>query len=145
MSVTISGTNNTEKWRKEFQEALLTALERVGSEAEGNAKDRITANKSVDTGLLRNSITYAVSGGNAGTSKYRADKPKADGTYATGEYKGTAPDERDKAVYIGTNVEYAPYVELGARGRAGKPFLKPAATEFADDYKRIMQEELQNA
>ena len=51
----------------------------------------------------------------------------------------------DEAAYIGTNVEYAPYVELGAMGRQGKHMLKRAATEHADEYKRIMENSMKNA
>ena len=51
----------------------------------------------------------------------------------------------DEAAYIGTNVEYAPYVELGARGRKGKHMLQRAATEHADEYKQIMEDALKNA
>ena len=51
----------------------------------------------------------------------------------------------DEAAYIGTSVEYAPYVELGARGRQGKHMLQRAATEHADEYKQIMEDALKNA
>lgn len=51
----------------------------------------------------------------------------------------------DEAAYIGSNVEYAPYVELGSRGREGKHMLQRAATEHADEYKRIMEDALKNA
>ena len=51
----------------------------------------------------------------------------------------------DEAAYIGTNVEYAPYVELGARGRPGVHMLKRAATEHADEYKRLMEDSMKNA
>ena len=51
----------------------------------------------------------------------------------------------DDAAYIGTNVEYAPYVELGARGRQGKHMLQRAAAEHADEYKRIMEDAMKNA
>ena len=51
----------------------------------------------------------------------------------------------DEAAYIGTNVEYAPYVELGARGRKGVHMLQRAATEHADEYKKIMEDALKNA
>ena len=45
--------------------------------------------------------------------------------------------ESEHAVYIGTNVEYAPYVELGTSRMAARPFLKPAVTEHTEDFKRI--------
>ena len=51
----------------------------------------------------------------------------------------------DEAAYIGTNVEYAPYVELGARGRDGKHMLQRAATEHTDEYKRLMEDSMKNA
>ena len=51
----------------------------------------------------------------------------------------------DEAEYIGTNVEYAPYVELGARGRKGVHMLQRAASEHTDEYKRIMEDAMKNA
>ena len=51
----------------------------------------------------------------------------------------------DEAAYIGTNVEYAPYVELGARGRDGKHMLQRAASEHTDEYKRLMEDSMKNA
>lgn len=41
--------------------------------------------------------------------------------------------------YIGTNVEYAPYVELGTRFTKAQPYLKPAATEHGEEYKEIVR------
>lgn len=51
----------------------------------------------------------------------------------------------DEAAYIGTNVEYAPYVELGARGRKGAHMLQKAAMEHTDEYKRLMEDSMKNA
>ena len=51
----------------------------------------------------------------------------------------------DKAAYIGTNVEYAPYVELGARGREGKHMLQRAAMEHTAEYKRLIEDSMKNA
>ena len=50
--------------------------------------------------------------------------------------------QSEKAVYIGTNVEYAAYVELGTTRTKAKPYLKPAATEHSTVYKRIIEEEM---
>ena len=50
-----------------------------------------------------------------------------------------------EAAYIGTNVEYAPYVELGARGRKGKHMLQRAASEHTDEYKQIMEDAMKHA
>lgn len=51
----------------------------------------------------------------------------------------------DEAAYIGTNVEYAPYVELGARERKGLHYLKQAATEHTAEYKKLMEDSMKNA
>lgn len=53
------------------------------------------------------------------------------------------PDE--KAVYIGTNVEYAPDVELGTVHHKAQPYLKPAASEHADTYRAIIERRLGGA
>lgn len=51
--------------------------------------------------------------------------------------------ESEQAVYIGTNVEYAPYQELGtSRGVAGKHFLQFGATAHAGEYKSLLEEAL---
>lgn len=47
-------------------------------------------------------------------------------------------------VYIGSNVEYAPYVELGTSKQKAQPFLKPAATEHSQTYKGILKSEYKN-
>lgn len=56
-------------------------------------------------------------------------------------------DSGEAAVYIGTNVEYAPYQELGTSRRdaanGGRGFLRPAATDHADTYRSILKSELQ--
>ena len=51
----------------------------------------------------------------------------------------------DNAAYIGTNVEYAPYVELGARGRKPVKMLTRAATEHTDEYKKLAKQAFENA
>ncbi len=47
--------------------------------------------------------------------------------------------KREKAVYIGTNVEYAPYVEMGTVKQKAQPYLAPAVTEHVPEYKAIAE------
>lgn len=64
----------------------------------------------------------------------------------TGRLRNSISHATDKeAAYIGTNVEYAPYVELGSRGRDGKHMLKRAATEHSNEYKKLMEDSMKNA
>lgn len=95
-----------------MKDQVLSALESIGQEAEGYAKDDCP----VDTGRLRNSIAHSVDGS-------------------------------EMAVYIGTNVEYAPYVEYNEKARHDPPefgggkahFLRDAAADHGDHYKSIME------
>lgn len=90
-------------------------LNELGMLAEGFAKDKCP----VDTGNLRNSISYKVV---------------------------------DDDVYIGTNVEYAVYVEMGTgshyaggsaiKGMEARPYLKPAVTEHRSVYEQVILDEM---
>lgn len=51
-------------------------------------------------------------------------------------------DEGGKCVVIGTNVEYAPYVELGTRHQKPQPYLKPAAEDHESTYRSIFRKHL---
>ena len=130
-----------------LEKAINNGLTAIGMTAEGHAKRKITSYPAVDTGRLRNSITFALAGGKAHVKTYKAYK-RAEGEKKrkTYTYVGTAPaEENEKAVYIGTNVEYAKPVELGTSKMAARPFLKPAATEHSEEYKRIMEAALKSA
>lgn len=52
------------------------------------------------------------------------------------------PVKSENAVYIGTDVEYAPYVELGTRKKAARAFLRPAGTDHRGTYANIVKDEL---
>lgn len=78
-------------------------------------------------------------------------------------------DPQEKTAYIGTNVDYAPYVELGTgryypggrptpwsyqdsdgqwhttSGQEPQPFLKPAVEDHAQTYRNILKDEMENA
>ena len=51
-------------------------------------------------------------------------------------------DDDEKAAYIGTNVEYAAYVELGTSRQKAQPYLVPAVDNNADVYRAILENEL---
>ena len=53
-------------------------------------------------------------------------------------------DDGEPAAYIGTNVEYAPYQELGTINMTANPFLKPAVADHANEYRKIIENELKN-
>ena len=51
----------------------------------------------------------------------------------------THQQEGDDTEVIGTNVEYAPYVELGTQRSKAQPYLKPAVVDHLDEYGRIIK------
>lgn len=107
-------TSHIDAFYDEFDPAVKKALEEIGIKAEGHAKDIITEKGAVDTGRLRNSITHQV-----------------------GE-----TDSKEPCVYVGTNVEYAPWVEGGTSKMKARPYLKPAVEDFKDEYKEIVENNL---
>lgn len=132
---------------EEMHDAVLRALERIGMQAEGYAKDLCPVGTPESTGIpgyiggtLRNSITHAISGKSAAISSYSDNAGNK-----KGKYSGTAPNDADKSVYIGTNVDYAPPVELGTSKMAAQPFLKPAVADHTKTYSNIIKSELENA
>lgn len=48
----------------------------------------------------------------------------------------------EKKVYIGTNVDYASYVEFGTSRMRAQPYLKPAVQDHLDEYKQAIKDAL---
>lgn len=102
--------NNLHKINDDVLRGVRRWMEEVGEHIEGEAKKAIEAAPiRVDTGLLRNSITYALAGQPPNIKTYQADKPRTTGgDTPSGSYSGSAPNTGNEyEVYIGTNVEYA--------------------------------------
>lgn len=117
---------------------MIKALTEIGLTAEKYAKETITEAGAIDTGRLRNSITFAISGQAPHIQSYTASKGQEGGSYS-----GAAPNGDGHDVYIGTNVVYAEGIETGTHRRAGAVhFLRNAATQHSDEYKQIVLDEL---
>lgn len=88
----------------------------------------------VDTGRLRNSISYMTQSKQGGQNSKNGEKAKAEDYAPRG-----LPDKN--SVYIGTNVEYAPAQEyLDMTHKTGGPhFIKNAAANHGDRYKELME------
>ena len=118
--------------------AIERALEIIGGKMLKYASDLCP----VDTGLLRNSITYALDGGGFAVQKYKADKGELHGAYEAEVPKEEPPT---RSVVLGTNVEYATFVENGTSKRKPHPFLKPALANHVSEYNKIVANELKKA
>lgn len=135
MNADVKVVTNKAIFESAFEEDIERALEAIGLQAEGHAKDVITAESRVDTGRLRNSVSHAV-------------------------------DTSEKAVYVGSNLEYAVYNEVGTgiyaeggggrktpwsfqdskgnwhrtSGMSGIHMFKRAASEHGDEYAKLAEE-----
>lgn len=91
---------------------------------------------------LENAVRLGLEATGMTAEGYAKEKAPVD----TGRLRNSVSHMSDgEAVYIGTNVEYAPYVELGTVKMAARPFLKPAVAEHADEYRKIMENAMKNA
>ena len=133
--------DNSEEYKSLLNQAIRHGLRAIGMTAETYAK----SNCPVDTGYARNSITYALSGETAAISSYKADRGKNGEPPKTGKYSGTTGNTEDKYVVIGSNVEYFPFIEEGARGRQALHVLRKAATDHKDEYKQLLTDSIKNA
>ena len=78
-------------------------------------------------------------------SKAVYDTPESPNYVRTGRLRNSITHARDdESAYIGTNVEYAAYVELGTSKMKPRPYLRPAAQNYADEYKEIVKTALKN-
>lgn len=131
-------TDNSDEVLNALEDAVGRALEAIGIQAESHAKANLTEAGRVDTGRLRNSITHQV-GGNAGFSYNYSD----DRGNNFSQKVGSTHD--NNSVYIGTNVEYAPYIEDGTSKITPTHYLKNAAANHAEEYKQITKQYMENA
>lgn len=128
--------------RKATEKAMRKAARMIGGTVAGHAVEACP----VDTGLLRNSITFALGGYAPEIIAYQSNDRDKNGKpieVKKGQYEGTAPADDDDqiTVYVGTNVEYAPYQELGApnRNMDARPFLRPAMENFTSEIEQIIE------
>lgn len=61
----------------------------------------------------------------------------------TGRFRNSvnyAVKPSEKKVILGSNVQYAPWLELGTKKMKARPTLKPTILEYTDTYKQITEQ-----
>ena len=125
-------TDNSEEVLDAFHTQLAQALEAIGLAAETNAKMEIS-----DAVYDTPETWYTRTGNLRNSISHAAD---------------------DTTAYVGTNTEYAVYVEMGTsrggqswvymgddgefhvtKGMPPRPFIKPAVENYVDEYKEIVE------
>lgn len=113
--------NNLDKVLALKEEAVTNAMQAVALKMEAEAKKEITR-KVYDTPI------------------------SPSGYKRTGRLRNSIAHESDSTTAaVGTNVEYAPYVELGTSRMDERPFIRPAVADHIDEYKEIIERVLRNA
>lgn len=123
----VSIKDATPEMQAKLNAAIARALESIGIAAQGYS----TLLCRVDTGRLRNSITYSTSQTKSGGNNRQAGAKASSGDVTP--YGSAANNE----IWLGTNVEYARKVEQNV-----KEFIGPALKNHIDEYKRIFEQEL---
>lgn len=137
----------TDELKAELASKIRKGLLAAGIQASSAAREELQKSpQRIDTGLLRNSITYAMDGEAPAIGSYKSDKAsKYTGKRPEpGTYTGVTDKEPDKrsAVYIGTNVDYAIYVHEGTDRMDPNRFLKNAVENNAAELIEIIKEQI---
>ena len=113
-NVNINVKSNVDLFKNALPEQIGMALEAIGLTAEKHAVEEISR------------VVY--------------DTPESPNYVRTGRLRNSISHAMDDdSAYVGTNVEYAAYVELGTSKMAPRPFIRPAAANHADEYKQIVK------
>ena len=110
--------DNREEYEKRLNNALKVAFKSIGLTMQANAV--IEINKAV------------------------YDTPESPNYVRTGNLRSSITHvSDDRSATVGTNVEYAPYVEFGtSRGMAPRPYIRPAIENHMTEYENILAIEL---
>lgn len=106
--------SNRPLFEKELKERIPVILEALAIHAEKNAL------------LETNTLIY--------------DTPESPTYKRTGRLRNsiTHGTTEDKAI-VGTNLNYAPYVELGTQSMPSRPFLRNAISKYRKEYREIIK------
>lgn len=110
----------------DFEQIAKRALTKIGAMLE----DAAVALCPVRTGRLRGSITYAV-------------QDYQDGVRSEARQSDAVSRPRSSYIcHVGTNVEYAPYVEYGTIYHGAQPYLRPAMDRGRKTAQQIFRDEM---
>lgn len=102
--------DHSSEYMRQFENSMSTALEKIGLHIEGESKEE-----------LENTPRRIDTGNLRNSINYQVD-------------------EKEKCVYIGTNVEYAIYVHEGTSQMEANRFLKNAVDRNRDQIDKLLKE-----
>lgn len=124
MSYSIKFENNSSKYKDEWKNRKKEITYAWGLKWQSLASKIITANKIVDTGRLRASLSFIT-----------VDKSGSNGGSGSDVLSGSSGKDTD--LIVGSNVVYAKRQEL--ENKKG-PFIKPAILDHREAYKKLAKQ-----
>ena len=107
-------SDNSELIIRAAYEQIQKALKTVGMQAEKYAKEEITK------------VVY--------------NTPESPNYKRTGNLRNSITHQNDNdTVYVGTDVEYAIYVEMGTSRMKARPYIGPAIVNHVEEYKQTIE------
>ncbi|MCL2816118.1 MAG: hypothetical protein FWD23_16110 [Oscillospiraceae bacterium] len=123
--------DNSAAVKAQLEKNIEKALVSMGLHWQRRATELATENEVVDTGRYRASLSYITPAHESGTNKQASSSSASQNNDVL---RGRAPD---KTVIVGSNVNYAPYIEEGARGRPARRVVGNAILYYKDEYEEI--------
>ena len=108
-----------------------------------NVEFTLTSNAEAIKAATDETIITALKAVGAQAQGHATAEITAVGAVDTGRLRDSIEfDVEDKTLYVGTNVEYAPYVEFGTVKMTARPYLRPAIEKNLSEYQQIFEQEL---
>lgn len=120
--------DNTKIFIDQLKKITPELLVGVGNEAYKSIYNFMTEDKIVDTGRLRGSLSYSTDG-------YDYNQPTL-ANYPTDFIKGVTDKD---AVIIGSNVEYASFVNSGTSKQRARKFMQVGITRAVPQIKKVVK------
>lgn len=128
-AIAVNIKDHIPEYTAEVKKQIELGLRTIGARAVSNAGMLCPR----DTGRLRNSIAWATTKATGGANGFDGEKSSS----SDHAKRGTP---HDLTLVIGTNVEYAPYVEFGSSShQVGQAhFLRDGIAKHGDQYKNLL-------
>jgi len=129
--------DNSAKVKSQMGKNIEKTLVEMGLHWQRRATELATENDVVDTGRYRASLSFITPNFKSGRNQFAPDvKGKSP---ITDKLHGKAPDN---TVIVGSNVEYAPYLEAGTSKMKARPVVGNAILYYKEEYEEIAAKNL---
>ena len=126
----------------QLEKNKLKVLNEIGLHWQRRAVELATDNAVVDTGRYRASLSFITPDKESGRNKSEL-KPGKDGKPPVSKASDALSGRSDQdTVTVGSNVDYAVWIEEGARKRHKRPVVGNAILYYKDEYEQIAKRTL---